>query len=33
MQEGAKILIVADDERARRLLASLLQQDLQIFQS
>ncbi len=33
MQEGAKILIVDDDERARRLLASLLQQDFQIFQA
>ncbi len=33
MQEGAKILIVDDDERARRLLASVLQQDFQIFQA
>ncbi len=33
MSERAKILIVDDDERARRLLASLLQQDFQIFQA
>lgn len=33
MNERAKILIVDDDERARRLLESLLQQDFQIFQA